>query len=223
MPGGVSSPVRAMRSVGRDYPLFLARGAGGEVWDVDGNRYVDWVQSWGPLIAGHAHPDVVAAVTAAAEMGTSFGAPTELELELARELVRGRPLARAGAVRLVRHRGGHERAAPGPRAHRPQRRSSSSPAATTATPTRCWLRPAPALRRSASRPAPASPRPWPPTRSSAGTTTWTACAPLAERHGDDLAAVIVEPVAGNMGVVSARSRASSRACGRSATAPARCS
>ena len=52
MPGGVSSPVRAMRSVGRDYPLFLARGAGGEVWDADGNRYVDWVQSWGPLIAG---------------------------------------------------------------------------------------------------------------------------------------------------------------------------
>ena len=62
MPGGVSSPVRAMRSVGREYPLFLARGAGGEVWDADGNRYVDWVQSWGPLIAGHAHPDVVAAV-----------------------------------------------------------------------------------------------------------------------------------------------------------------
>ena len=56
MPGGVSSPVRAMRSVGRDYPLFLARGAGGEVWDADGNRYVDWVQSWGPLIAGPRPP-----------------------------------------------------------------------------------------------------------------------------------------------------------------------
>jgi len=58
MPGGVSSPVRAMRSVGRDHPLFLARGAGGEVWDADGNRYVDWVQSWGPLIGGHAHPEL---------------------------------------------------------------------------------------------------------------------------------------------------------------------
>src|SRR5256885_8773274 len=80
MPGGVSSPVRAMRSVGRDHPLFLARGAGGEAWDADGNRYVDWVQSWGPLIAGHAHPDVVDAVTAAAGKGTPFGAPTPPQL-----------------------------------------------------------------------------------------------------------------------------------------------
>ena len=65
MPGGVNSPVRAMRAIGRD-PLFVARGEGAELVDVDGNRYVDWVMSWGPLIAGHAHPDVVAAVTAAA-------------------------------------------------------------------------------------------------------------------------------------------------------------
>ena len=62
IPGGVSSPVRAMRSVGREHPLFLARGEGGWVWDADGNRYVDWVMSWGPLIAGHAHPAVVEAV-----------------------------------------------------------------------------------------------------------------------------------------------------------------
>ena len=73
MPGGVNSPVRAMRQIGRD-PIFVARGEGAELIDVDGNRYVDWVRSWGPLIAGHAHPDVVAAVTAAAEAGTSFGA-----------------------------------------------------------------------------------------------------------------------------------------------------
>jgi len=65
MPGGVNSPVRAMRSIGRD-PIFVARGEGAELIDVDGNRYVDWVMSWGPLIAGHAHPEVVAAVTAAA-------------------------------------------------------------------------------------------------------------------------------------------------------------
>ena len=65
MPGGVNSPVRAMRAIGRD-PLFVARGEGAEIVDVDGNRYVDWVMSWGPLAAGHAHPDVVAAVTAAA-------------------------------------------------------------------------------------------------------------------------------------------------------------
>jgi glutamate-1-semialdehyde 2,1-aminomutase len=86
MPGGVNSPVRAMRSIGRD-PVFVARGEGAELIDVDGNRYVDWVMSWGPLIAGHAHPEVVSAVTAAAEAGTSFGAPTEAEVELAAEVV----------------------------------------------------------------------------------------------------------------------------------------
>jgi glutamate-1-semialdehyde 2,1-aminomutase len=82
MPGGVNSPVRAMRSIGRD-PLFVARGEGAELIDVDGGRYVDWVMSWGPLIAGHAHPDVVSAVSAAAAAGTSYGAPTQGEVELA--------------------------------------------------------------------------------------------------------------------------------------------
>ena len=82
LPGGVNSPVRAMRSIGRD-PIFVASGAGAEIVDVDGNRYVDYVCSWGPLIAGHAHPDVMAAVTAAAARGTSYGAPTEGEVELA--------------------------------------------------------------------------------------------------------------------------------------------
>jgi glutamate-1-semialdehyde 2,1-aminomutase len=82
----VNSPVRAMRSIGRD-PLFVARGEGAELIDVDGNRYVDWVMSWGPLIAGHAHPEVVSAVSAAAAAGTSFGAPTDAEVELAAEVV----------------------------------------------------------------------------------------------------------------------------------------
>jgi glutamate-1-semialdehyde 2,1-aminomutase len=86
LPGGVNSPVRAMRSIGRD-PIFVARGEGAELIDVDGNRYVDWVMSWGPLIAGHAHPEVVAAVTAAVAGGTSFGAPTEAEVALAAEVV----------------------------------------------------------------------------------------------------------------------------------------
>jgi len=75
-----------MRSIGRD-PIFVARGEGAELIDVDGNRYVDWVMSWGPLIAGHARPEVVAAVSAAAAAGTSFGAPTEAEVELAAEVV----------------------------------------------------------------------------------------------------------------------------------------
>ena len=85
MPGGVNSPVRAMRSIGRD-PIFVERGEGAELIDVDGNRYVDWVCSWGPLIAGHAHPGVLEAVEAAARRGTSFGAPTEAEVLLAEEV-----------------------------------------------------------------------------------------------------------------------------------------
>ncbi|HEX3518741.1 MAG TPA: glutamate-1-semialdehyde 2,1-aminomutase [Solirubrobacteraceae bacterium] len=82
IPGGVNSPVRAMRSIGRD-PIFIDRGEGAELQDVDGNRYIDYVCSWGPLIHGHAHPDVLAAIGAAAAKGTSFGAPTAGEVALA--------------------------------------------------------------------------------------------------------------------------------------------
>ena len=85
LPGGVNSPVRAMKAIGRD-PIFVERGEGAELIDVEGNRYVDWMMSWGPLVAGHAHPDVIAAVTRAAERGTSFGAPTEAEVALAAEV-----------------------------------------------------------------------------------------------------------------------------------------
>jgi glutamate-1-semialdehyde 2,1-aminomutase len=85
MPGGVNSPVRAMRSIGRD-PIFIASGAGATITDVDGNSYVDWVSSWGPLILGHAHPVVVAAVSDAAARGTTFGAPTPGEVELAEQV-----------------------------------------------------------------------------------------------------------------------------------------
>ncbi len=98
IPGGVNSPVRAMRSVGRD-PLFVRSGAGAEIEDVDGNRYLDYVCSWGPLILGHAHPAVVDAVTRAAGRGTSFGAPTEAEVDLAAAVVERVPSARM--VRLV--------------------------------------------------------------------------------------------------------------------------
>jgi glutamate-1-semialdehyde 2,1-aminomutase len=85
LPGGVNSPVRSMRAIGRD-PLFIDRGDGAEIIDVDGNRYVDWVMSWGPLIHGHAHPEIVAAVTATAQRGTTFGAPTKAEITLAEEV-----------------------------------------------------------------------------------------------------------------------------------------
>jgi glutamate-1-semialdehyde 2,1-aminomutase len=203
MPGGVSSPVRAMRSVGRDHPLFLRRGAGGEVWDADGNRYVDWVQSWGPLIAGHAHPDVVAAVTAAAKDGTSFGAPTELELQLAREVCAAVPsleqvrfvssgteavmsavrLARAhtGRTKIVKFAGGYHGHADALLAQAGSGlatlgipSSPGVPAAVTADTLVCEYNDLDAVRA------------------------------LAERHGDDLAAILVEPVAGNMGVVPPR-------------------
>ena len=90
LPGGVNSPVRAMRAIGRD-PIFVERGEGAEIVDVDGNRYVDWMMSWGPLVAGHAHPEVIAAVTDAAGRGTSFGAPTEAEVALAAEVVARMP------------------------------------------------------------------------------------------------------------------------------------
>ena len=86
-PGGVNSPVRAFRAVGGT-PLFFTRGEGPHVWDADNKRYIDYVGSWGPLIAGHAHPHVVEAVERAARAGLSFGAPTELEVEMAELLCR---------------------------------------------------------------------------------------------------------------------------------------
>src|SRR5215510_4806636 len=85
IPGGVNSPVRAFRSVGGT-PRFIERGQGAYIWDADGNRYTDYVLSWGPLVLGHSHPNVVEALQTAFIRGTSYGAPTSLESELA-ELV----------------------------------------------------------------------------------------------------------------------------------------
>ena len=136
LPGGVNSPVRAMGAIGRD-PVFVARGQGAEIEDVDGNSYVDWVCSWGPLIAGHAHPAVVDAVTAAARSGTSFGAPTEAEVALAAEVSDRIPGAEM--VRMVNsgHRGHDERHPPRARRDAAARSCSSSPAPTTGTLTAC--------------------------------------------------------------------------------------
>ncbi len=86
IPGGVNSPVRAFRAVGGE-PLFIARAAGAKLWDADGVQYTDYVGSWGPMILGHAYPAVVEAVTSAANNGTSYGAPTELEVRFAEKLV----------------------------------------------------------------------------------------------------------------------------------------
>src|SRR4249919_30200 len=96
IPGGVNSPVRAFRAVGGT-PRFIARGEGPYLFDVDGNRYIDYVLSWGPLVLGHAHPAVVAALRAQAGNGTSFGAPTEAETALAELIVAAVP-----SIELVR-------------------------------------------------------------------------------------------------------------------------
>jgi glutamate-1-semialdehyde 2,1-aminomutase len=96
IPGGVNSPVRAMHAIGRE-PIFIARGEGAELIDVDANRFIDYVCSWGPLIHGHAHPQIVSAIVEAAARGTSFGAPTPGEVELASEVV-----ARMDGVEMLR-------------------------------------------------------------------------------------------------------------------------
>ena len=120
IPGGVNSPVRAMRAIGRD-PIFIESGSGALIRDVDGNEYVDWVCSWGPLILGHADPVVIDAATAAAARGTSFGAPTEAEVQLAHEVARRIPSvqmlrmtssgteATMSAIRLARAATGREK------------------------------------------------------------------------------------------------------------------
>ena len=99
IPGGVNSPVRAMKAVGLDEPLFARRGEGVYLEDVEGRRYLDWVLSWGPLIFGHADPETIEAVAAAARRGTTFGTATEGEVELAAEIVDAVPSV--GQVRLV--------------------------------------------------------------------------------------------------------------------------
>src|SRR3954470_3494593 len=98
MPGGVNSPARAFGGVGGE-PLFIARGEGAYLYDLDGQRYIDYIGSWGPMILGHAHPTVVAAIEAAASRGTSFGAPTEAESELAELIIAAVPSIEK--VRLV--------------------------------------------------------------------------------------------------------------------------
>ena len=83
MPGGVNSPVRAFKSVGRD-PLYIERAKGAKMWDADGNEFIDYIGSWGPMIVGHAHERVIRAIQEAAESGTSFGASSEREIALAK-------------------------------------------------------------------------------------------------------------------------------------------
>ena len=200
IPGGVNSPVRAMRAVGLDAPVFVARGEGAYVVDVDGNRYVDWVLSWGPLLYGHADPEIVAAVRQAAEEGTSFGAPTEREVLLAGEIVAAVPSVEM--VRLVSS--GTEASMSAIRLARGATRRDRVLKFAG-----CYHGHVDALLASAGSGLATLGIPSTPGVSSGATADTVICryndidaaAAAVERYGEGLAAVLVEPVAGNMGVV----------------------
>jgi len=202
IPAGVNSPVRAFRSVGGT-PPFIQRGKGAQVWDADGRVYIDYVGSWGPLIVGHAHPDVVSAVQRAAERGLSFGAPTEQEVEMAELLCRLVPSleqvrlvssgteATMSAIRLARgHTGRHK----------------------IVKFEGCYHGHADALLVKAGSGAltfgqPSSAGVPPPTAAHTVVLEYnneTALEQTFEREGAEIAAVIVEPVAGNMNLVAPR-------------------
>ena len=200
IPGGVNSPVRAWGAVGAGEPFFVGRADGAHLCDAEGNRYVDWVMSWGPLIFGHADAEVVEAVQEAAAYGTTFGAPTEREVALAEELVDAVPSvekvrlvssgteAAMSALRLARGVTGRDRIVKFSGCYHGHAdallAAAGSGLATLGIPS-----------------SPGVP---------AGAAADTIVCPFndvegvraaVERHGDELAAIVVEPVAGNMGVV----------------------
>ncbi|MBA2331456.1 MAG: glutamate-1-semialdehyde 2,1-aminomutase [Actinobacteria bacterium] len=200
IPGGVNSPVRAMRAVGLDEPVFMRAGEGALIEDVDGRRYVDWVMSWGPLVFGHADPETLEAIGEAARRGTTFGAPTEAEVELAAEIVDAVPSVEL--VRLVSS--GTEAAMSTIRLARAcTRRDRILKFAG------CYHGHVDALLADAGSGLatlgiPSSPGV--PTGVTADTIVTAfndvdAVAAAVERYGEGLAAIVVEPVAGNMGVV----------------------
>lgn len=199
IPGGVNSPVRAFGSVGGN-PLFINKGEGAYIWDIDGNRYLDYVGSWGPLIVGHAHPEVVTAIQQAAEQGTSYGAPTEVEILLAEVILKAYPsmdmirmvnsgteatmsalrLARGvtGRTKIVKFEGCYH-------GHSDQLLiKAGSGALTLGVPD-----------------SPGVPKQIAATTISARFNDLEGLRDIFERDGEDIACVIIEPVAGNMGVV----------------------
>jgi glutamate-1-semialdehyde 2,1-aminomutase len=200
IPGGVNSPVRAMRAVGLDEPFFVRRASGAYLETHDGRRYLDWVMSWGPLLFGHADRETVDAVRDAALDGTSFGAPTASEVELARELVDAVPSLEK--VRLVSS--GTEAAMTAIRLARAY--TSRDRVIKFAG---CYHGHADALLASAGSGLATLGLPASPGVPAAATSHTIVCpyndvdmaAGAVARYGEGLAAIIVEPVAGNMGVV----------------------
>jgi glutamate-1-semialdehyde 2,1-aminomutase len=200
IPGGVNSPVRAMKGVGMPHPLFIDHARGAHIWDADGNEFVDFVSSWGPMILGWGHPDVVGSLHAQVDRGTSYGAPTELEVELARlvceavpsiELVRmvnSGTEATMSAVRVARGFTGREKIVKFIGCYHGH--SDGFLAAAGSGVLTLALPDSPGVTK--------------------GTTADTllveyndveSLIALFDERGDEIAALIVEPVAGNMGVV----------------------
>jgi glutamate-1-semialdehyde 2,1-aminomutase len=200
IPGGVNSPVRAMKGVGMPYPLFVDHASGAHIWDVDGNEFIDFVSSWGPMILGWGHPDVLGSLHVQVDRGTSYGAPTELEVELARVICEAVPSvemvrmvnsgteATMSAVRVARGFTGREKIVKFIGCYHGH--SDAFLAAAGSGVLTLALPDSPGVTK--------------------GTTADTllveyndvaALTELFEARGEEIAALIVEPVAGNMGVV----------------------
>jgi len=204
IPGGVNSPVRAFRAVGRG-PLFIREAAGAHITDVDGNTYIDYVGSWGPMIVGHSHPAVIEAIREAAGRGTSYGAPTELEIELAHEICLAFPSiervrltssgteAAMSAIRLARGFTGRDRIVKFEGCYHGHSDSllvkAGSGLATFGTPDSAGV-PADFARNTIV----------------VSFNDKDALAKTFEEQGSDIACVIIEPIAGNMGCVAPRDR-----------------
>ena len=199
IPGGVNSPVRAFGSVGST-PFFVRKAAGSKVWDEDGNRYIDYVASWGPMILGHAHPAVVDAIRKAARRGTSYGAPTAAEVEMAAAITRAFPSmdlvrmvssgteATMSAIRLARGTTGREKILKFEGCYHGHADSllvkAGSGVATLGIPG-----------------SPGVPKGLAELTVTVPFNDLAAVKTAVEKHGKELACVIVEPAAGNMGLV----------------------
>lgn len=202
IPGGVNSPVRAFKSV-ESTPLFISRASGSKIYDVEKKRYIDYVSSWGPMILGHSHPQVVHAIQTAAEKGMSYGAPTELEIEMAKMIVDAFPSidmvrmvssgteAAMSAIRLARGYTGREKIIKFDGCYHGHADSllvkAGSGMATLGIPG-----------------SPGVPRGLVEKTITLPFNNIEAVISAMNTHGDELACIIVEPVAGNMGVVLPR-------------------